>query len=248
MGKRGKSEKVSQSDTEKVPQSDTELREHLSWQLDFLASSIQRYEAGHEQEALRIATVLRILFHDKGMSHSLLGQLGFRDTWRWVDTGQPPDGHEPMPWRLLWIEFAGKRGESFRYAAPLDKHDNAPDVRVPFAAWWTGTVFQDNNGETFTREQLIRFVADQDGGAHVDPGVHPRYHALSRGGSAGLPSRTYLPGVYVHTPVWELIRQIAYEVQATVHAEMPDVAPVPAGRLGPTAKLIMSRARSSSTP
>ena len=40
-------------DSERKPQSDSDLWEHLVWQLDFLRSSLDRYEAGVEPEALR---------------------------------------------------------------------------------------------------------------------------------------------------------------------------------------------------
>lgn len=59
----------------KVPES--ELKAHLKEQISFLVSSCELFDEGKRDEAKRITTHLRILFHDTGMSKSLLKQLGF---------------------------------------------------------------------------------------------------------------------------------------------------------------------------
>ena len=56
-------------------QSDEDLRSQLKDQILFLRNSAKAYDEGDISEAKRIATVIRILIHDKGNSTSLLTQL-----------------------------------------------------------------------------------------------------------------------------------------------------------------------------
>ena len=51
------------------------LGQHLARQLRFLARSCAAFDAGHYDEAIRIATVLRVMFHDTPRQVSLLSRL-----------------------------------------------------------------------------------------------------------------------------------------------------------------------------
>ena len=59
----------------KYRQSTMELKNHWGEQLRFLRNSAREYDKGNESEAKRMATNLRILFHETNKSHSLLRQL-----------------------------------------------------------------------------------------------------------------------------------------------------------------------------
>lgn len=213
--------------TPRVPRSRTSTEEHLDWQFDFLRASLERYDAGHEPEALRVASALRVLCYDKGRSRSLLGQLGYKDSWRWVDTGQPPNGWNLLPFGFLHVEVPN--GRSPRVVAPCEHHSNQGGVRSDFRAWWAGRVF-DIDGHVYTREDLVTSVANMDGGAHVDPSLKAIYHQIAYSGALGIPGRTSDSSVVVRTPVWEALRQIGYEVQATATAEIPDRFAAPTTR------------------
>lgn len=52
-----------------------DFRKHLRRQLDFLGRSAAAYDAGHADEAVRIATTIRILIHNTQSSTSLLKHL-----------------------------------------------------------------------------------------------------------------------------------------------------------------------------
>jgi hypothetical protein len=62
--------RIEQSEQEKM-----DFREQLSKQIEFLTTSCKAYDAGSKNEGVRIATVLRVLFHNKGISTSLLAHL-----------------------------------------------------------------------------------------------------------------------------------------------------------------------------
>ena len=52
-----------------------ELLGHLLIQITFLERSANWYDNGTEEEAIRLATAIRILVHDNQNSHVLLSQL-----------------------------------------------------------------------------------------------------------------------------------------------------------------------------
>ncbi len=57
----------------------TEFTEQLKRHLGFLERSCAAYDSGHQEEALRIAVSLRVLFHDtQHSSVSLLSHLGIK--------------------------------------------------------------------------------------------------------------------------------------------------------------------------
>jgi hypothetical protein len=63
-----------------------DLEYDLAEQLRFLASSGRAFDQGELSESKRIALVIRVLVHDTGASHSLLAQLGIKDTLAWADS------------------------------------------------------------------------------------------------------------------------------------------------------------------
>ena len=65
---------------------DRDLEADLAEQLQFLASSSRAFDQGDLAEAKRIALVIRVLVHDTAMSHSLLAQLGIKDSLAWADS------------------------------------------------------------------------------------------------------------------------------------------------------------------
>lgn len=54
-------------------------QEHLRRQIRFLEHSCSSYDAGFFDEAIRIATVLRVLFHQTQRSTSLMTHLNAQD-------------------------------------------------------------------------------------------------------------------------------------------------------------------------
>jgi hypothetical protein len=61
----------------------------LGRQIGFLERSCLAYGSGHQEEALRIAVSLRVLFHDTQSSVSLLTHLGVKASARVLSTFEP---------------------------------------------------------------------------------------------------------------------------------------------------------------
>jgi hypothetical protein len=73
---------------------DRRLREKLKQQIGFLEHSCGAYDSGFEDEATRIAIVVRILIHNTNHSASLLSQLRSRDM-RLLSTCEDIGGNRP---------------------------------------------------------------------------------------------------------------------------------------------------------
>lgn len=105
-------------------------------------------------------------------------------------------------------------------------HSKEQNQRVPFDDWWTGEVFRlgsSFNDPKYTRKDIVLGTADADGGAHVDPQLRTTFYHLAREAGA-LGSSASLERTIRH-PIWELLRQIAYETQLTAWESVPDLAP-----------------------
>lgn len=196
----------------KVPQTEAELQEHYEDQLGFLQVSAEAFDKGAEAEAKRLASSLRILLARGGRNmHPLLGQLGMLDR-PFISTVP-----KHIPSRILTANLnlvgVNMQGAQHKYFAQLDSGGIFREL--PFDEWWTEPVFAiPRGGSTLSRENLVRSVADQDGGAHVDPALEEPYASFSRQNSLG---HTRKAGAEAEAlpmlrPERAAIRQIAHEV------------------------------------
>src|SRR5690242_19364364 len=106
------------------------LKQHLRRQLLFLAHSCSSYDHGFHDEALRMAVVLRVLFHDTKQSTSLLKHLNALAT-PIVSTCEMVRGN------VVFFEGMGRfqigpRG--FSLHAPLGDGRKHVPMRAP--EWW----------------------------------------------------------------------------------------------------------------
>lgn len=195
------------------PQSSADLRQHLADQIGFLESSADAFDADFHGEAKRLATTIRVLLHDTRHSKSLLGQLGMKDVL-FFDSAHPRHPRAVTTYCGLTVLMMGP--QTHKYVPMLDDTLDGPKRPLPFEAWWDSTVIVDNTHRRFTRKNLVLAVANQDGGAHVDPTLDEHYARLSRRNSLAwyhVPNRG--PTVPVDGAVPATIRQIAHELLKT---------------------------------
>jgi hypothetical protein len=104
-----------------------DLVEKLRQQMGFLERSAQMFDEGHEEEAFRLAGIVRTLVHDTRTSHSLLGQLGVKETLRYLDTSEPilPENLAPTI-GLAEVRLYPDPSPRGSYAAPLGGDSYAP--------------------------------------------------------------------------------------------------------------------------
>ncbi|MEX0985139.1 MAG: hypothetical protein WD096_08825 [Actinomycetota bacterium] len=206
-----------------MPRTQEELIAQLRNQVTFLRRSGRLFDDGAEDEALRLAVSIRVLVHDTSSSASVLELLGVKAAIAYLDSYIPPP--EPREGVLTWHMGAGIAGltadDSGRpcYRATRDLHPSSLGP-VPFDDWWGRVIIQDQAGADFSRRALVLALANQDGGAHVDPELDSAYEALSRSNSlgwlAGVPSGA-LKGagdtVPMGSPVPANVRQVAWELE-----------------------------------
>ena len=185
-------------------------RRKLSEQLQHLTNSCASYDSGHKSEAIRIATVVRVLLHDTISSTSLLSHLNAKGVLLLSTiTGKPDPAMKYFHGMGMAREHSdGQRELIPSFALPLRSS-------IPAESWWNETVFILETGEVLTRKSIVLAAANQDGGAHVDLNVNARYRALATDGAAGTYMRDSGAG-YVSASAIDAhlvaLRQMGYEL------------------------------------
>lgn len=191
-----------------MKRSEPDFVEQTERHLSFIARSGDAFDAGHHNEALRIAVSLRVFFHDTVRSTSLLTHLGKKESVSILSTLEAGYGLDKATGRVcfggpLWIDSSGQR------QPPLGKSTRRDMLSV--TDWMTEVIMCVS--QPINRRDVILSAANQDGGAHVD----------------ALPSKKtteLIVGVGTFTSVQEgkseirhldnhhfpLLRQFAYEV------------------------------------
>jgi hypothetical protein len=184
----------------------TTLDDNLERQVRYLKRSCVVFDQGHEDEAQRIAVTLRVLLHDTNQSKSLLGQLGIKATLQFADTalyrveldkGYDEWAKKNAPGQIIAGITPGEAGLVVEgldseglpaWVPPLQTerlpplHPAAPStigVFKPFDTWWTTPVVETSELRYFSRQDLVTIMANQDGGAHVDPEIDAEYEDLT---------------------------------------------------------------------
>jgi hypothetical protein len=189
------------------PRAPSTLDDQLRRQFGYLERSAEIFDQGYDDEAQRLATTLRVLLHTTKVSHSLLDQLGIKNTLNFVDTGLYRDRLDAAMHAWVQKQFPGEGyaiagispGEAGlvvaglnidglpAWVAPLSEsrvHPTHPAYGAllstqPFDPWWTTPLVEGSNFRKFSRKNLILIMANQDGGSHVDPGLDADYEQLT---------------------------------------------------------------------
>lgn len=188
----------------RLPRPEGEALRHARHQFDFLEQSCLAFDNGKEAEGARIATNLRILLHQTGRSQALLEQCGvLQDLWFYDSAGQYAQEEAYSALAFVGVQYditPGKQINSVRYVPNLGgavrqqpntgfqvrellngrKARRGAGFHLRLEKWWKQPVIRDTAGWEFSREKLVLFLANTDGGAHVDSALPEDYYALSR--------------------------------------------------------------------
>lgn len=203
----------------KIQQTAEDLDKHLAQQLAFLAISADSYDKGFEGEAKRLATTIRVLMHDTDRSTSLLTQLDIKDGVKFYDSGMPSrPGMQNMGASLVVLS-CGVTNKAICFG-----DDGPPGTTgyVNFEEYWNrNVVFAGENH--FSRKEIILLLANQDGGAHIDPLIDLEYAKLTRENSFGWSVSGALIPHNSPVTITELatVRQIAHEILRTFVKDYP---------------------------
>jgi SEC-C motif len=214
----------------KTPQSKEDLEQHFEEQLRFLSRSAEAYDAGFTDEAKRLAVTIRILVHDTRSSTSLLTQLNQKKRL-FYDTSVPDEAGNLVPYGALTQIAAGL--ESATYLPFLDGPlpRGVQPRHVEFEPWWMAPIIRTVNEDIFSRRDLVLSMADQDGGAHIDPKLDEAYARLTREDGIGW-QHEGSKGKHVIQPADRAaVRQIAHEVLKTFDPTINKIPKQPDGAL-----------------
>lgn len=182
-----------------------DLNEHWGDQLNFIQSSIREFDMGRENEARRIATSLRIMFHETSTSHSLIKQMNLKNSFQLFSSGGL---YTPSNLLSSWTLLSMESSPNGLYYRPSG-NAGGRTFFLKYEDWWNEIIFDDKNN-VFSRKDIICYVANQDGGAHVDSALKENYAKLTKHNSLGWTDGMGNP--VLNNPAYNAIRQIAYEV------------------------------------
>lgn len=202
-----------------------DMVEHLRDQMSFLRMSADAYDAGSESEAKRLATVIRVLFHDTNNSTSLLTHLGRKAGLRLTDSAEPINPRNLLPTPGL-VMMRAQSGVGGSYVPPLDML--APPRQKPpkpFDNWWTDDVTKAPDGKLYSRKDYVLTTSNKEGGAHVDHRLDSAYNDLARNNAFGMmyEETGAAPMPFERNPALASVRQIAWEVEQTLPVALSDL-------------------------
>lgn len=157
----------------------TDFKLHLRKQLNFLERSCNAYDAGAHEEAIRIATVIRILIHQTKNSTSLLKHLN-ATTINLLTTVQ--DISQNTILAAMSMSGVTISANGFEYYPNLG--NASYKAQVPVSKWWDQIVVVEGPIK-LTRKKIVLSATNQDGGAHVDANLDSDYEQFSADGFSG---------------------------------------------------------------
>ena len=184
------------------------LRDHLCRQLEYLRRSCELYDAGHLDEAVRLAVGIRTLIHDTERSKSLLRQMHVKDQVMLASSfGFSKKLPKNFELTSVFPLFASSTEGGTLAPFPLP----VPPILMSVNEWWEEMVWMQES--TSTRKEIILGTANKEGGAHVQATATETIQELRRGLSAI--TSVKINGVEVGTPGnyhFILIRQFVHEL------------------------------------
>ena len=212
--------------------------------MGYIRRSCEAYDRGHKDEAIRIATALRVLMHDTRRSVSILEHLKVKGIMRLNSTCYPPPPGAMMFGGLVRFGMRVEQGQVSRWIEPVLDDEAHPHAVVPLQEWWEVPIYITSAGnplptggvavetKSIRRKDVILAAANQDGGAHVDAELDPDYARLSSPGGLGfMEGEATLPdGTKERMPPMEdahlvLLRTMGYEVLVSQSLKMLLVLP-----------------------
>ncbi len=186
--------------------------DQLRRQIGFLQRSAEAFDAGYIDEAVRIATTIRVLVHNTASSVSLLKHLNATN----ISLLSSCESASPnsLLYMGLGVQQVKNEGGTIK-ATYVPLFDGPMKISVPVSEWWDMVVYVLGSGARLSRKHIVLTAANKDGGAHVDSALTPEYEALAQHGALGY----FLSSVGGNTneePFTDAhfvaVRQMAYEL------------------------------------
>ena len=174
-----------------VDRTPAELLDDLCKQLKLLGDACKQYDAGNGIYGVQIAVKLRVLLHQTTQSESLLRQVSRRFAFscpdflslstvrgEMVNTGKTDFVRSPL---IQYQMVHQPEVPPVLNVEPLLPEPGKRYVRRAFKTWWEGIDVVLIDRERFlTRKGVVCLLANQEGGAHLQPGMDEKTALLRR--------------------------------------------------------------------
>ncbi|MBU7536930.1 hypothetical protein KGM86_00570 [Leuconostoc lactis] len=189
-----------------------EIYEHWGDQIEFIEESINAFDKGNEKEARRIATAIRVMLHETPNSLSIYKQLEKNMIFK-----SKTDIYSPANLVSSWLLLQLSCGpDGLKYLPNLDDASHTRIFFMIFEDWWNQIIFDDKNN-CFTRKDIILFVANKDGGAHLDPEISESFAKISMYNSIGWKDKN--DNSPLNNPLYSAVRVIAEELIDSINLD-----------------------------
>lgn len=159
-------------------------------QLQFLKNSCNLYDQGHIEEATRIATTLRILFHDTKNWPSLLTRLHKKD----IEIATSIKDN--LKFNILGIsaieldcDTTNPSQSKATFTCKPQGEETCSRRWLSATEWWEEPIYKFMDGKDYTRRDIALVATEKAGGAHVDATLPPIFAHLVSGQVGGLVPR-----------------------------------------------------------
>lgn len=152
------------------------FKDHLKRQMRFIRNSCDSYDAGFSDEAVRIATAIRVLIHKTNQSIPILEYLGVRSTIKLSSSLPKYDFSREMP-----SLFDGVTEFTFEETGIYPNLTTSFPQKLGVESWWEEVVLISGPNSIHTRKSIILAAANKDGGAHVDQNLNSEFEELLEG-------------------------------------------------------------------
>lgn len=198
-----------------------QYKEALATQLRYIQRSCEIFDRGDWDEAIRIATQLRIILNaGDGSKKSLLQHLGVNRKIKLLSTSEGTSPNAIMYQGMGSFEYKSDGAETtMKFYASLDDTPIAYEMEA--YDWWEQIVYvlppesADQTSLVLRRKDIILAAANKDGGAHFDAMLMPEYEQLAAPGAVG-EWVVNINGVEQRTPIigahFVCLRQMGHEI------------------------------------
>ena len=195
----------------------------LKEQLQLIKIDCNTFDNGNEIIGKQIAVILRVLFHDTNNSTSLLKKLNIKFI-KWMPSVTEINTNNILAECNFVIQEMIKANNVHGKYLPRFRTDFKTEKYIDFYDWWTKPVIKDKDKNAFSRKDVILFIANKDGGAHVDSEIKESEKFLITPNSLGW--KSYNDGIvedFEGRVELICIRQIAYEVIESIKKAYPEL-------------------------
>jgi hypothetical protein len=210
----------------RVTRTPAHWKEALIEQVSLLMEYSAAFDRGTTAMVKPMSASLRLLLHTnpspRSNTRAVLDHFKLR-SGRWFDVAGtlPPNVVTPISGLVQTLSTAGdpSAGHQIPRFGSDDKWIRGI-IRTPFVQWWTGPIARGFDREPLSRMDLVREIADTDGGAHVDASRSANYESVLDGSYS---SATLMVDGANMSAGWHTcaMRSISHEVILTLNRYAP---------------------------